>query len=200
LIFRATRIYRFALLGETLHNNSRVSGFLKRMNFFSDIRRLLIILWLGAACFFSFAVAPSAFGVLPSREIAGAIVSRTLAIVNYSGIFIGLILLASSFVGQTNVNRFKVWTERFLLLILTLACAAGQFVIALWLTVIKSQIGRPIDEVAIDDPLRIQFNNFHQYSIWALAAAMIAALIAYFLMARNRERILTTEKTNVEYN
>jgi hypothetical protein len=46
------------------------------MNFIKDIRALLIALWLGAACFFSFAVAPSAFGVLPSRELAGSVVSR----------------------------------------------------------------------------------------------------------------------------
>ncbi len=170
------------------------------MNFFSDVRRLLLILWLGGACFFSFAVAPSAFIVLPSREIAGAMVSQTLAIVNYSGIVIGLILLGTAFVGQTNTNRFRLWTERFLLLILTLACAVGQFVIALWLSVVKSQIGRPIDEIAVDDPARIQFNNLHQYSVWILIAAMITALIAYFFMARNREKVLTTEKTNVEFN
>lgn len=170
------------------------------MNFFSDIRRLLLVLWLGAACFFSFAVAPSAFAVVPSREIAGALVSRFLAIVEYSGLVVGLILLASSFVGQATTNRFRLWTERFLLLILMLACAAGQFVIALWLTVVKSQIGRPIDEAAVDDPLRVQFNNLHQYSVWVLAAAMIAALVAYFLMARRAEKTLVTEKTNVQFN
>lgn len=170
------------------------------MNFFSDIRRLLLVLWLGAACFFSFAVAPSAFAVVPSREIAGALVSRFLAIVEYSGLVVGLILLASSFVGQATTNRFRLWTERFLLLILMLACAAGQFVIALWLTVVKAQIGRPIDEAAVDDPLRIQFNNLHQYSVWVLAAAMIAALVAYFLMARRAEKTLVTEKTNVQFN
>jgi hypothetical protein len=170
------------------------------MNFFTDIRRLLLILWLGAACFFSFAVAPSAFAVLPSREIAGAIVSRTLAIVNYSGLIVGLVLLASSLVRQTNANRFQLLAERLLLLILTLACAAGQFVIGLWLSLLKRQIGRPIDEVAVDDPLRVQFNNFHQYSIWVLATAMIAALIAYFLMSRKSQKILTPEKTNVQFN
>lgn len=160
----------------------------------------MIILWLGAACFFSFAVAPSAFAVLPSREIAGALVSRTLAIVNYGGLIIGVVLLASSFVGRSFTNRLRLWTERFLLLVLTLACAAGQFVIALWLSIIKGQIGRPIDELAVDDPLRIQFDDLHQYSIWALGAAMIAALLAYFLMTRNREKITTTGKTNVEFN
>ncbi|MDQ3323224.1 MAG: DUF4149 domain-containing protein [Acidobacteriota bacterium] len=170
------------------------------MNFFSDIRRLLLILWLGAACFFSFAVAPSAFAVLPSREVAGAIVSRALAIVNFSGLAVGLILLATSFIKQTGVNRFQLWAERFLLLILMLACAAGQFVIALWLSIIKAQIGRPIDEISVDDPLRIQFNNLHQYSVWVLVAAMIAALMAYFVMARRAEKILIPEKTNVQFN
>lgn len=171
------------------------------MSFFSDIRRLLLVLWLGAACFFSFAVAPSAFAVLPSREIAGAIVSRSLSIVNYSGLIVGLILLASSFVGQTATNRFRLWAERFLLLILMLACAAGQFVFGLWLTLVKAQIGRPIDEVAVDDPLRIQFNNLHQYSVWVLAAAMIAALIAYFVMARAKaNKNLIPEKSNVQFN
>lgn len=170
------------------------------MNFFSDIRRLLLVLWLGAACFFSFGVAPSAFITLPSREAAGVLVSQTLAIVNYSGIVIGIILLASSFAGQKNANRFRLWTERFLLLVLTLSCAVGQFVIALWLSLIKAQIGRPIDEIAIDDPARIQFNNLHQYSVWVLAAAMIAALIAYFFIARHETKTLTTEKTNVKFN
>lgn len=171
------------------------------MSFFSDIRRLLLVLWLGGACFFSFAVAPSAFAVLPSREIAGAIVSRSLSIVNYSGLIVGLILLASSFVGQAAANRFRLWAERFLLLILMLACAAGQFVIAQLLTLVKAQIGRPIDEIAVDDPLRIQFNNLHQYSVYVLITAMTAALIAYFLMARAKtNKNLIPEKTNVQFN
>lgn len=170
------------------------------MNFFTDSRRLLLILWLGAACFFSFAVAPSAFAVLPSREIAGTLVSRALSIVNYSGLVVGLILLLTSFAGQRAANRFRLWTERFLLLVLMLACAAGQFVIALWISWIKAQIGRPIDEVAMEDPLRIQFNELHQYSIWALAAAMIAALVAYYFMARRADKVLVSEKTNVQFN
>lgn len=154
------------------------------MKFLSDIRLLLLGLWLGAACFFSFAVAPSAFGVLPSRELAGSMVSRTLMIVNLSGLAIGLILLVTSFFKQAGVKPFLLWTERFLLAVLTAACAVGQFVIALWLAFVRAQIGRPIDEVPLEDPLRIQFNSLHQYSVWVLMAAMIAALLAFFIIAR----------------
>ena len=122
------------------------------MKFLSNTRLLLLGLWLGAAVFFSFAVAPSAFAVLSSRELAGAMVSRSLTIINLGGLVIGLILVASSFAGSAGANRFLLWTERILLLLLTAACAIGQFVIALWLTFVKAQMGKPIDEIAVDDP------------------------------------------------
>ena len=159
------------------------------MKFLSNIRLLLLGLWLGAAVFFSFAVAPSAFAVLRnlqianSSSVAGEIVSRNLMIINLSGLIIGLIVLASSFAGSALANRFALWTERIMLLILTLACAVGQFVIALWLRFVKAEIGKPIDEIALDDPLRIKFNNLHEYSVWVLIVAMIAAIIAFFIIS-----------------
>lgn len=169
------------------------------MRFLSNIRLLLVALWLGAACFFV-AVAQSAFAVLPSREIAGSMVSRTLMILNLSGLVLGAILLLTSFIRQPEINRFRIWTERFLLLILVAACAVGQFVIGLWLSFIRAQIGRPIDEVAADDPLKIQFNTLHEYSVWVLLAGIIAALLAFFLIAQKSEKKLTPEKINVQYN
>ena len=51
-------------------------------------------------------------------------------------------------------------------------------------------MGRPIDEVAADDPLRIQFATLHEWSIWVLFAGMIAALIAFFVIA-NRNFVET---------
>lgn len=154
------------------------------MRFLTDIRLLLIALWLGAAMFFSFAVAPSAFGVLPSRELAGSMVNRTLLITNVGGIIIGAILLLTSFVGAANYKKFFVWAERVLFVILIAACAVGQFVIGGWLAYVRSQMGKPIDELAADDPLRIQFNQLHEYSVWLLLTAMICALIAFFLIGR----------------
>ena len=161
------------------------------MKFITGGRILLIGLWLGAACFFSFAVAPSAFAVLPSRELAGSIVNRTLAIINYSGIIIGLVLLASSNVSKQNVRRVNLWVEQGSLLLLTAACAFGQFVIGARLQNLRGQIGRPIDEVALDDPLRLTFNDLHGYSVTILSAAMIAAVVTFFLLVRRAENFET---------
>ncbi|MGI8494171.1 MAG: DUF4149 domain-containing protein [Pyrinomonadaceae bacterium] len=154
------------------------------MNLLFDIRILLLGLWLGAACFFSFAVAPGVFAVLPSRELAGSVVNRTLAIINYSGMFIGLILLASSYVSRQNINRIRLWLEQGTLLFFAAACAFGQFVIAARLHDLRASIGRPIDEVALDDPLRVAFDNLHAYSVTILSVAMITALVAFFLLVR----------------
>ena len=51
------------------------------MKFLVNVRLLLVALWLGAAVFF-IAVAQSSFAVLPSRELAGSVVSRTLMVLN----------------------------------------------------------------------------------------------------------------------
>ncbi|MBC7900222.1 MAG: DUF4149 domain-containing protein [Saprospiraceae bacterium] len=155
------------------------------MKFLSDIRLLLIGLWLGAACFF-IAVAQSAFAVLPAREMAGAVVNRTLSVLNYSGLAIALILLLTSLLIHKNANRIWLWAERFMLLLIAAACAVGQFVIGLMLLSVRAQMGRPIDEVAADDPLKIQFNNLHEYSVWVLMAGMGAALIAFFIISNRK--------------
>jgi hypothetical protein len=155
------------------------------MKFLSDVRLLLLGLWLGAAVYF-IAVAQSAFAVLPSRELAGALVSRTLAILNYSGLGFAVVLLLSSMIVVAGTNKVMLWLERGLLILMAIACAVAQFVIAWWMLLLRTQMGRPIDEVPADDPLRVQFNDLHQYSTWTMMAAMVAALIVFFIIANRR--------------
>ena len=57
---------------------------------------------------------------------------------------------------------------------------------AWWLLLLRQQIGKPIDQVAVDDPLRIRFNELHEYSVWVLFAAMAAGLIAFFVIANRK--------------
>ncbi len=165
------------------------------MRFLINLRLLFLGLWLGAAVFF-IGAAQAAFAVLPSRELAGAVVGRDLLIVNIAGIVIGLLSLAFSFI-KNGASALWSWTERLLLVLLTVACAGGQFVINLWMDSLKAQIGKPIDEAAADDPLRIQFDQLHQYSTWIFLAAIAAALIAFFLIGREREKKAVISGNNV---
>jgi hypothetical protein len=168
------------------------------MKFLSDIRLLLLAIWLGAAVFF-IGVAMSVFAVVPERETAGAVVNRTLSILNFGGMAVGVILVLTSLIGGAAVNKMWLWVERFLLLLIAASSAIGQFVIGLWLSALRVQMGRPIDEVPVDDPLRIQFNSLHEYSTWVLFAAMGAALVAFFIIA-NRKFGASTAKTADVYD
>lgn len=169
------------------------------MKFVSDVRLLLLSIWLGSAVFF-IGVAQSAFAVLPQRELAGAVVNRTLSILNYGGLIIAVLLILTSFAAGKSLNRVTVWIERFLLLIIAAACAIGQFVIGFWLSMIRTQMGRPVDEVAVDDPLRIQFNNLHEWSVWTLMIGMFAALIAFFLIANRKFGVVQKASSTEPYN
>jgi hypothetical protein len=155
------------------------------MKFLSDMRLLLLGIWLGAACFF-IAVAQAAFAVLPARELAGAVVNRTLTFLNLSGLAIAVLLILLTFATTKTTNLFLLWSERLLLFIVAAACGISQFVIGWWLIGVRAQMGRPIDELAADDPLRVQFNNLHEYSVWVLMAAMAAALLAFFVIANRK--------------
>ena len=152
------------------------------MKALTAFRLLLLGLWLGAAVFF-IGVAQSAFAVLPTRELAGILVSRTLAILNYAGIGIAIVAILTSLIVQAGANKISLWTERVLLLIFGIGCIVCQFVISWWMLMVRTQMGRPIDEVPVDDPLRIQFNNLHQYSSWITLTAMAAALLAFVLIS-----------------
>ena len=169
------------------------------MKFFSDIRLLLLAIWLGAAVFF-IGVAQTAFAILPQHELAGAVVSRNLAILNFGGIGIAVILLLTSLFAAARISKFWLWIERFLLLLLAASCAVGQFVIGIWLSSIRSQMGKPIDEIAVDDPLRIQFNTVHEYSVWVLFAGMIAALIAFFIISNRKFGVVTVSPKDDVYD
>jgi hypothetical protein len=155
-----------------------------------DVRLLLIALWLGGAVFFSATVAPSVFSVLRSRNIvyaneaAGSIVTRTLSILNTGGFIVALLLLVSAFLFSRGVRRRALLAETVSLAVVMITTAIGQWVIAARMLALRSAMGRPIDDVAVDDPLRAAFNSLHGYSVMALGVAIIAAAVALLLIAR----------------
>lgn len=170
------------------------------MKIISKIELLLIGLWLGAAVFFSLAVAPSVFSILPSREMAGFVVNRTLTIVNFSGLAISLILLFMSFIPRGQTKAIWAWLQRVLLFAVALACGAGQLIIGFYLEEIRKMSDKPISELAADNALKIRFDMWHQYSVWVLMAGMFAALLAFFVISRNYAGKTVTVKKNDPLN
>lgn len=160
------------------------------MQILNSIRMVLLSVWLGAALFFSFVVAPAAFGVLRlyglpnTSEIAGAIVSRSLGVVNVTGFVIALLLAVTIFVRRDSISRKGFLVEGICVAVIALTTALGHWVIAARMRALKATMLLPIDQLALDDARREAFNSLHGYSVIVLSLAMIAALVALVLMAR----------------
>ena len=156
----------------------------------NSTRLILLACWFGAALFFGAVVAPAAFGVLRSfglpnaNEIAGSIVTRSLSVINIAGFLIALLLLLSLIV-RRSAGRVSFIVECICLVLIGLATAIGHWVIAARMRALRVAMVVPIDQIAVDDPRRVAFGALHGYSVNALGLAMIAALVALVLMARN---------------
>jgi hypothetical protein len=122
-----------------------------------------------------------------ANEAAGTIVTRTLSVLNTAGFVIALFLLASAFLFRRRVSRRAFTTEVISVTVVAIATGVGQWLIAARMLAMRASMGRPIDEVAVDDPLRISFNSLHGYSVAALGVAIIAAAVGLLLIARRRE-------------
>lgn len=158
------------------------------------VRILLIAAWLGLALYFSAVVAPAAFSVLRSfslvnaGEIAGTIVSRSLSVVNKSGVLVGLLLLVAAPAVKRSYARVSFALQNLLIAIVAIACGLGEWVIAARMRALRIAMHGQIDQVPLTDPNRVAFGALHVYSVAALSVAMIAALVVVLLMVFSRER------------
>ncbi|MEK6299463.1 MAG: DUF4149 domain-containing protein [Acidobacteriota bacterium] len=151
------------------------------------IEVLLLTVWLGSMMFFSFAVAPSAFAVLPSRELAGVMVTSSITKVETLGLIIGPLLILLQAVGW-RARRATPLTKAIrlaLIGVMTLAAAASRFWISPAMVALRKSMGGLIDDVPPTDPLRLQFNDLHQYSVFAMSVALFAGLVVLFLTVRS---------------
>lgn len=156
----------------------------------TDVRLLLIALWLGAAVFFSAVVAPSVFIVLrgasvpQANHLAGTIVTRTLGIINTGGCIIAVLLLLTAFLFREASKRRAFVMELIAFTVVAVTTGVGQWGIAARMSALRVQMGQPIDEVPASDALRVAFQSLHGWSVMALSVGMIAAIVALFLIAR----------------
>ena len=111
--------------------------------------------------------------------------TRSLSVVNIAGFVIALLLLATLVLRRNYSSRVSFIVECVCLGVIALATAVGHWFIAARMRALRVAMVVPIDQIAADDARRVAFNNLHGYSVNALSLAMIAALVAMVLMARN---------------
>ncbi len=161
---------------------------------FRILRLLLLGLWLGATIFFGAAVAPTLFGVLRGanlvnpNELAGAIVTRLLGIINRGGFEIGLFLIVTGYFMSKHESRLRRFAEMISLAIMAIMTGIGQWVITARMLALRAAMQVPIDQIGHDDPRRIAFNSLHHYSVMVMGVAIVAGLLAFVIMVRGSLR------------
>jgi len=156
----------------------------------AGLHLLLLGAWAGAMAFFAFVVAPAAFAVLPSRHLAGELVTRIVGAADAVGILAAALILLTALFSRpaTAWRRPSGALSLTLYGLLLLAPALSSGLISPRLLAMRQAMGRPIEAVAESDPLRVTFNQLHQASVALLTVALVAALVAFGLAWRQGSR------------
>jgi hypothetical protein len=130
---------------------------------------------------FSFIVAPAVFAVLADRRLAGNVVSRVLGGTEIIGIALGsILLLVLLFSGEKRSRAFLF--ELAVLALMTVSMIVSRFAVSKSLHDLRVKYGDQLSTLAQSDPVRITFDQLHQYSVWLMGFNIVAAIILIVML------------------
>lgn len=152
------------------------------MTFARFLLFLALAVWVGGIIFFAFVMAPTVFAVLPTHQLAGAVVGRALTQLHWIGIAAGVVyLVAALFAGHWPGRRYAA----LLVLIMIVLTLVSQFGVSRRLTRLQTEM-RVIDEVSQTDPRRVEFNRLHPWSTRLEGTVLVLGLAVVYLSAREK--------------
>jgi hypothetical protein len=143
---------------------------------------LCLSLWLGSDVFLSFVVAPGAFGILPSRDAAGAMVGYALTRMHLGGMALGIIYLALRLGRARSIGAFLA-PATICVAVMILLTAISQYTVSAKMAVLRVQMGS-IQATVADSPLLVEFSRLHRISVSLESGVLLAGFAAMYLMVR----------------
>ena len=140
--------------------------------------------WLGAIVFFSFVVTQGAFSLLPTSDLAGALVGYTLTRLHLIGIAAGCLYLIATIALEKSIAALAR-PAALLVFLMVLCTVLSQYVVISRMDALRLQMGS-VAATAAGNPLRVAFDRLHQYSVWLESVVLFSGLAALFLTARQK--------------
>jgi len=143
-------------------------------------------LWVGSIFFFAAAVAPVAFSVLPTRMLAGMVVSRSLVSLHWIGIICGLVFLLCALLiafvegGETPFHKSDLLVVAMMALTLF-----AHFGIERRMNTLRTDMGM-IDAVPHEDARRVEFNRLHVWSERMEETVFFGGLVLLYMVVREQ--------------
>ena len=135
------------------------------MTWLRALMLICLIVWIGGIIFFGFVLAPTVFAVLPTHELAGNVVNRTLTQLHFMGLISGCVfLLCSILYSRLKLARWQFFSGTNALLVIMLALTAiSQFSVLPRMQRLRNNMG-VIDNVPASDARRVEFDRLHVWS------------------------------------
>jgi Domain of unknown function (DUF4149) len=146
---------------------------------------LSLVVWIGAIIFFAFVVAPTVFTVLPTHELAGNVVRRSLGALHWMGIVSGIVYLIFSLIYARLASGFAhPFAARNVLMVLMIVLTAlSLFVVTAKMDVLRADMG-VIDNVPQSDSRRVEFDQLHEWSTRLEGGVLLMGLVVVFLTGK----------------
>jgi hypothetical protein len=154
------------------------------MSLLRFLMMISLVVWLGGLIFFAFVLAPTVFSVLPTRHLAGSVVSSALAKLHWMGIVAGVIYLISSIVyfRLTTGTTHTFAARHVLLCLMLLLTLISQFGVSPKMTALRASMGE-IDKVSQTDPARVAFDALHVWSTRLESGVFFLGIVVAYLTA-----------------
>jgi uncharacterized membrane protein len=139
--------------------------------------------WIGSIMYLSFIVAPGAFATLKDREQAGAMVGYSLSRLHFLGMVAGLIYLVATFL---MVRAMKDLVQPAILgvALMILLTAFSQTKVTSRMHDLRVQMVS-VDATPKDNPLRMEFDNLHNWSVRLEVAVLLIGIASLFFSVRD---------------
>lgn len=141
--------------------------------------------WVGSIFYFSAAVAPGAFRVLPSQDLAGVLVEFTLRRLHTLGITAGIVFLLASAVLALSASaaRRSVLLPSIGVAVMVVLTVISQHVVIRRMTELRREMGS-VAATAVDSPLRVEFDKLHKVSVQLEGSTLLIGFASLFLTVR----------------
>lgn len=150
------------------------------------LKLLSLALWIGSIFFFAAVVAPAAFSVLPTRTLAGMVVSRSILGLHWIGLICGLVfLLSSALLAFFQRDESPFMPRDFLLIAMMAITLYAHFGVERRMNSLKAEMG-VIDVISHDDPRRVEFNRLHVWSTRLEGSVFVCGLALLLLIVREQ--------------
>jgi uncharacterized membrane protein len=144
------------------------------------IEFLGLSVWLGSDIFLSFVVAPGAFGILASRDEAGAIVGYSLTRMHFIGIACGVVILFMRLLRTRTFASLAAPATLCMVLMMALTLIS-QLAVTPRMAALRVQMGS-IEATTASNPLLEAFLKLHRVSVLLESGVLLAGFVVTYLM------------------